>query len=459
MATEIIFPKVDMDMEEGRIARWHAKAGDKITKGQPLFEIETDKAAMEIDAPVDGILDMITAKEGETVPVGKIVAWIYAEGEARQEPSKYITIPVLDVKAAVAESIAQQKARLQESHPQNSQNRSSQDPFQEHFQAQEQSGAVRATPLARRLAREAGIELATLRGSGPQGRVQRKDVEEARAQKHIVPAKTVPQHVDGVDPSSELLHAVWLREGQAGKLPVVLVHGFGADLNSWRGLFAGSDFPHPLLAIDLPAHGLSPHSVPKSLDDIAAHLEATLISLGVTSCLLVGHSLGGAVSAVVTARCVMDVRTLLLISPAGLGAEINGTFLNGFLHATSEASLMPWLKLLVEDETFLSKSFVNATLAQAQNLSLREAQKEIARRLFADSTQTFDIKATLTQIQAPIRLIFGATDRIIPASHARGLPGKIGVHIFSDCGHLPQIEERAAVLDILHQCARATSAT
>jgi len=445
MATEIIFPKVDMDMEEGRIARWHAKAGDKITKGQPLFEIETDKAAMEIDAPTDGILDSITAEEGQSVPVGTTVAWIYAQGEERQKPSKYITIPVLDVKAIAARFTAQKQA-LEQQLP----SKNAQQPVEEGL-----GEAVRATPLARRLAREAGLDLETLRGSGPQGRIQRRDVEKVRSQSDIAPAKVQSHHVGLGEDTSHLLHAAWLREGQAGKLPVVLVHAFGSDLNSWRGLFAGSDFPHPLLGVDLPAHGLSPHHVPQSLDDVAACVEATLMHLGVTSCLLVGHSFGGAVSSVLAARCFIDVRTLLLISPAGLGPQINGSFLNGFLQATGEESLLPWLKLLVEDERFLSKSFVNATLAQAQDHTLRQAQRTLAQRFFTDATQVFDIKPALAQIQAPARLVFGADDRIIPVHHTRGLPGKIGVHVFGNCGHLPQIEERAAVLDILHQCARA----
>ena len=82
MPVEVILPKVDMDMESGQISRWYAKDGDAVTKGQVLFEIETDKAAMEVDAPSSGILRNVTAAEGTTVPVGQAVAWIFAEGEA-----------------------------------------------------------------------------------------------------------------------------------------------------------------------------------------------------------------------------------------------------------------------------------------------------------------------------------------------------------------------------------------
>ncbi len=105
MAVEVILPKVDMDMETGQISRWYAKDGDTVTKGQLLFEIETDKAAMEIDAPASGIIADISAAEGAVVPVGQTVAWIYDEGEERVGTS----VPVVEEKpvSASVEPIAQ----------------------------------------------------------------------------------------------------------------------------------------------------------------------------------------------------------------------------------------------------------------------------------------------------------------------------------------------------------------
>src|SRR5690606_8057147 len=96
MAVEVILPKVDMDMETGRISRWYAKDGDTVTKGQLLFEIETDKAAMEVDAPASGIIAYISAAEGTVVPVGQAVAWIYEEGEERHgKPAVVAEEPVV----------------------------------------------------------------------------------------------------------------------------------------------------------------------------------------------------------------------------------------------------------------------------------------------------------------------------------------------------------------------------
>src|SRR6185295_20248899 len=93
MPVEVILPKVDMDMATGKIAKWHVKEGDTVKKGGLLFEIETDKAAMEIDAPSDGIIRNITAIEGAVVPVGHAVALIYHDGESISAPVDSETLP------------------------------------------------------------------------------------------------------------------------------------------------------------------------------------------------------------------------------------------------------------------------------------------------------------------------------------------------------------------------------
>lgn len=301
MAAEVILPKVDMDMETGQISRWYAKDGDTVTKGQLLFEIETDKAAMEVDAPASGIIADISAAEGAVVPVGQTVAWIYDEGEERNAKS---TSVVEEPVAAVPVETVIEPVTSKQAEPKSS-------------QGFEPSSAndVRATPLARRLAREAGVDLASILGSGPKGRVQKKDVESNITVTKPLAVQTKSSVRTNTDVAViSQLNAVWLREGEADRLPIVLIHGFAADLKSWRGLFAGASLGHPILALDLPGHGNSPRVVPESIDDIATAVEATLSAFGVKSCLLVGHSLGGAVATVTAARGVVDVRSLLLIS-------------------------------------------------------------------------------------------------------------------------------------------------
>src|SRR5579862_1527935 len=81
MAVEIVMPRVDMDMATGRMGRWHAAEGERVEKGATLFEIETDKAAMEVDAPASGVLKFVAAPEGDVLPVGACIGWIVADGE------------------------------------------------------------------------------------------------------------------------------------------------------------------------------------------------------------------------------------------------------------------------------------------------------------------------------------------------------------------------------------------
>ncbi|OQM76953.1 pyruvate dehydrogenase complex dihydrolipoamide acetyltransferase, partial [Manganibacter manganicus] len=165
MPIEVILPKVDMDMATGQISRWFVDEGAAVKQGDVLFEIETDKAAMEIDAPASGTLRNIIGKEGVDIPVGEAVAWIYAEGEE--------TGPVPEVPVNTT------RTDTERSEP------SSQDKFVQAAPAAQDipvaAGAVRATPLARRLAREGGVDLSAVQGSGPHGRVVKADVETAVA--------------------------------------------------------------------------------------------------------------------------------------------------------------------------------------------------------------------------------------------------------------------------------------
>ena len=87
MAVEIVMPRVDMDMATGRMGRWHVAEGGHVEKGETLFEIETDKAAMEVDAPASGVLKFVAASEGDVLPVGTRIGWIVAEGEAFAPPA------------------------------------------------------------------------------------------------------------------------------------------------------------------------------------------------------------------------------------------------------------------------------------------------------------------------------------------------------------------------------------
>jgi pyruvate dehydrogenase E2 component (dihydrolipoamide acetyltransferase) len=156
MATEVIMPKVDMVMETGTFVEWLKQEGEHVNKGDPLFVIDTDKAAIELESPADGILSGVKAKINDVIPVTEVIAYILAPGEAlptKKLPEQVVTIPAPsspEVAPAAETSI----------------------PVTEIIQP----GSVRITPVARRLAKELHIDLTQLSGRGPRGRIHKADV-------------------------------------------------------------------------------------------------------------------------------------------------------------------------------------------------------------------------------------------------------------------------------------------
>ncbi|REF73249.1 acetoin dehydrogenase dihydrolipoyllysine-residue acetyltransferase subunit [Paracoccus versutus] len=441
MPTEVILPKVDMDMATGRISRWLVEDGASVEKGAALFEIETDKAAMEIDSPASGTLQITEPDTGKEISVGEPVAWIYAEGEAPIEKP-----------ASSSHTAARSEAETPTSVPKTEAPRK---PL-----APSAADGLRATPLARRLARENGLDLATVNGSGPRGRIQRADIEAALNALPAAPTpapmptaaaqqakpQCKPQPAPKV--SSGPLNAVWLRQGTG--TPVVLIHGFGAELDSWRPLLPEIPADRPIFALDLPGHGKSLGSEVASFDDLVIQVEETLAESGIGAAHLVGHSLGGAVAASIASGIRIEAASLLLISPAGLGPEIS-SFVENFARATHPGAVASWLRELVHDPATLTDSFIRTVARGREDGRLAEAQTRFAAAVFGGGAQGFSIRSALAQLGCQVRIIFGIEDRVIPWRQAFGLPGTVALHLLQQTGHMPQLEQRETVGRILRQ--------
>jgi pimeloyl-ACP methyl ester carboxylesterase len=440
MPTEVILPRVDMDMTEGMIAAWHVNEGDEVREGTLIFEIETSKATMEIDAPASGIIRQISAPVGKTVAVGTAVAWIYAAGEALVEHGEPGSQPGDRAAAPQAETSAQE-------------------PITENTQQQDTQQPSRATPAARRLARERGLRLVDIAGSGPHGRVAAQDV--LRATQQAEPSGSTS---DGAQRS--VLHSITLRSGTGD--PLVLLHGFAAESNSWRpfsqALMRVVDPALGMLAVDLPAHGKSTGQAAGSLEEMVAALEQTLLDAGITRCHLVGHSFGGALAlatAAMTAATTsrLQVSSLTLLAPAGLGPESNGPFIRGVTQATQRASLAAWLKQLFADPAHMDEGFVATAAQQLARAEVRERLGVVAERFFPDGTQMLDLRHLFSDLPMPVRVVWGQQDRILPVRHADGLPGHVAVHRFAGVGHLPYVEAQAEVARVVAQNIAAGSVT
>ncbi len=156
MAFSVVMPALEMAQETGKLLAWRKKEGDRVFKGEPLLEIETDKAVVEVEAPADGILAGIKASEGSDIPVGQTIAWIVAPGEA----------PPATTETAAPSARAASHAKTEPSHA----------PV---AAATGSPSSAKISPKARRLAKELGIDLATVRGSGPGGEILASDIQSA----------------------------------------------------------------------------------------------------------------------------------------------------------------------------------------------------------------------------------------------------------------------------------------
>ncbi|MGA7776948.1 MAG: acetoin dehydrogenase dihydrolipoyllysine-residue acetyltransferase subunit [Paraburkholderia sp.] len=442
MPTEVILPRVDMDMTEGMIAAWHVSDGDEVREGMLIFEIETSKATMEIDAPASGIIRQISAPVGKSVAVGTAVAWIYAAGEALVEHGE--PVPAAEgapaPRAETAEAQSHQPASLDET---------------EAEVAAQTEQSLRATPAARRIAREQGLQLVDIAGSGPHGRVAAQDVLRAALQAGASGGSAVRK----IAPQ-QALHSITLRKGSGD--PLVLLHGFAAESNSWRPFsqaltrVAGPELG--MLAVDLPAHGKSSAQAAGSLEEMVAALEQTLLDAGITRCHLVAHSFGGALALAAAATATrVQVRSLTLLAPAGLGPESNGPFIRGITQATQRASLAAWLKQLFADPSRMDEGFVATAAQQLESAEVRERLAVVADRFFPDGTQMLDLRHLFNALTIPVRVVWGQQDRILPLRHTEGLPGHVAVHRFAGVGHLPYVEAQAEVARLVVQNIAAAS--
>jgi pyruvate dehydrogenase E2 component (dihydrolipoamide acetyltransferase) len=161
MASEVKLPRLGQGMESGTVTKWLKNEGDAVAKGEPLYEIDTDKVTQEVESDFAGVLLKIALREGEA-PVGQTIAFIGEPGEEVAAPSEPEPEPAPQPEKVSAAAV-------------------SDTPVAAPPAPATSNGRVKASPLARRLARERGIDIATLRGTGPDGRIVARDVEGAQA--------------------------------------------------------------------------------------------------------------------------------------------------------------------------------------------------------------------------------------------------------------------------------------
>jgi pyruvate dehydrogenase E2 component (dihydrolipoamide acetyltransferase) len=246
-------------------------------------------------------------------------------------------------------------------------------------------------------------------------------------------ASFVPEAEEDAGAEPELADGLrFLRQGEGD--PVVLLHGFGGDLNNWLFTTPALAAEHTVYALDLPGHGGSAKDV--GAGDVAAlagAVERFLESQSLERVHLIGHSLGGLVAAAVAARG--HARTLTLIAPAGLGSPVNRDYIDGFIAAESRRELKPVLQLLFADQSLVTRQLVDDVLKYKRIDGVTEALRTIAGAALGESAELPE--------DVPTLVIWGAQDQVVPRADVED------AQVIEGAGHSPHMEAAGEVNRLL----------
>ena len=187
MSSQVTLPRLGQGMESGTIVRWLKSEGDKVEKGEALYELDTEKVTQEVEADSSGVLLKILAQEGQEIEVGKPIAVIGEEGEEVQDAEEAEEAPQAPEAEAEEPTEVREEEPAEEGEPapkreeERERGREAAPEGPTEPEQRVDGGRLKASPLARRIAKERGIDLSGLRGTGPEGRIVAEDVERATA--------------------------------------------------------------------------------------------------------------------------------------------------------------------------------------------------------------------------------------------------------------------------------------
>jgi pyruvate dehydrogenase E2 component (dihydrolipoamide acetyltransferase) len=254
-----------------------------------------------------------------------------------------------------------------------------------------------------------------------------------------------PQTVDAGGIAINYLRMGESAQGAEGP-PIVMIHGFGGDLNNWMFNQPMLAERHATLALDLPGHGRSGKTVAApDVAGLSGTLVALLDALEIEQAHLAGHSLGGAIALQVALDHPARVAAATLVAPAGLGREINMDYIDGFVRAGRRKEMKQVLTALFADPSLVSRDMVEDLLKYKRLDGVEAALKAIVGAAFPDGHQATVLGHRLHEVAAPVQIIWGAEDRIIPPAHAKEAPAAVKVHVIAGAGHMVHMEKAGEV--------------
>ncbi len=256
-------------------------------------------------------------------------------------------------------------------------------------------------------------------------------------------AETAGPSAQKVEVGGRLLRYLDLGEGGT---PLVLVHGFGGDLNNWLFNQPALAAERRVIALDLPGHGESGKTLRSGeAAELSEAVLGLLDHLQLDRVHLAGHSMGGLVALTVAEQAPARVVSLTLIASAGLGADINGDYLQGFADANNRNALKPQLVQLFSDPALVTRQMLEDMLKFKRLEGVDQALRQLNGALFDGGRQKVDVRHVVGR--QPSLVIWGSDDGIIPANQAQGLEAQ--VEILPGQGHMVQLEAAEQVNQLM----------
>src|SRR5947209_5486000 len=375
-------PKWGLAMETGLVVEWVKRPGDSVERGEPIVEIESEKATNEVEAPATGIVRWMGVPEGEDAPVGAALAVIVVPGEElTDEQVAELIREDAEIKRQKAEMLTGQRKAAAKGTATGT---------RATVRAPVSTGGrVNASPAARRLAQELGVDLTIIVGTGPGGMIGREDVQRAAEEAKAAPSEEVEEK--DIDVGGLAAHC--LIAGPVNAPHVVFVHGLGGSLTTWSlnlPAFAGQ---FRICALDLVGAGSSAktatdYSVPALAGFLARFLDALGPDWQRVS--IVGHSLGGAVALAFAGSHPQQLERLVLVDSAGLGPEIDRTVLDLMRSEPTQENLRSELTHFFVQADLLQQALVDQLYQQRTQPGAHEALVATAQAAYGRGRQRSD---------------------------------------------------------------------
>lgn len=439
MPTIVTMPKWGLTMTSGTITGWSHQEGDAVSEGSPLLTVETEKAVDDVEAPASGVLRKIVADTGAEVPVMGAVAVIVAPGEDLSDDDLVALLASSGPASAAGGGAG--GARV----------------ARERRQAATDSGGrISASPAARKLAAELGIDLATVEASGPNGRVTSEDVERAAA--NAKQAAAAP-HMETITLDNGVEVNALVAGSSDAPATLVFIHGLGGAQSTWATVLGNFADGSRVVALDLPGHGASSKPSPDdggdySVPALAAAVGEVIEKLDLAPSVLIGHSLGGGVALDLALSRPKLVRGLVLVDSVGLGAEVSGDLLDRVEAEPSRDEARKLLELFYANKRLVLDRGVDDMYASRTVAGADAAVKAAADAAFSRDGQKIRYDERLGELTQPILIVWGEQDAVLPATHgvaaAKAMP-RAWFELLEDIGHVPQIEASQAFSDVVNR--------